>query len=140
MMLGLDFPNERLLTNTIDRLISLDDGSEEAIRDAISVVAFKKAYFANGELIVERAETNERMGRCDPFIPTNVDMGGTLRNFDATIDQLTRVVRQISTNQRRMSGSGEYAPPRRGVTQSAWRRHGPNQTRQFDTVTWQHRE
>jgi len=97
MMLGLDFPNERLLTCTIDGLVSLDDGSEAAIHDAIAVMAFKKAYFANGELIVKRADTDERMGRCDPFIPVNVDIVGTLRNFDAITDQLRNLAKERAT-------------------------------------------
>jgi hypothetical protein len=94
MLLGLDFPNERLLSNTIEGLISLDDGTEVAIRDAISVINFKEAYFSNGELIVKRADTGMIMGRCDAFLPTNVDMGATHRNFRAIIDQLKKVAEE----------------------------------------------
>jgi hypothetical protein len=91
MLLGLNFAAERLLIDTIDRLISLDDGSEAAVRDAIAVEKFKKAYFGNGELVVRRADTGQPMGRCDAFLPTNVDIGGTHRNFQASIDRLTQV-------------------------------------------------
>jgi hypothetical protein len=93
-LLGLDFPNERLLIDTIGGLISLDDGTESAVRDAIAVEKFRKAYFGNGELVVKRAETGQPMGRCDPFIPTNVDMGATLRKFQASIDRLTKVAEE----------------------------------------------
>ena len=94
VLLGLDFPNERLLIDTIDRLVSLDDGTEAAVRDAIAVERFRKAYFGNGELVVKRADTGELMGRCDPFIPTNVDMGATLRTFQASIDHLSKVAEE----------------------------------------------
>ena len=67
----------------------VDDGTEAALRSAATVMKFRKAYFANGKLMVKRADTGALMGRCDAFLPTNVDMGGTLRNFEAIIRQLT---------------------------------------------------
>lgn len=91
LMIGLDFPNERLLSSFFDGLITLDDGSERAARDAISVMAFKRRYLLNGELSVKRADTGERLGRCDPFIPTNVDMGRSIKGLDAVIDHLTKL-------------------------------------------------
>jgi Methylamine utilization protein MauJ len=94
ILLGLNFANERLFVDTIDRLTSLDDGTEAAVRDAIEVEGFRKAYFNNGELMVKRADTGELMGRCDPFVPTNVDMGATLRNFQASIDHLTKMAEE----------------------------------------------
>jgi hypothetical protein len=94
ILLGLDFANERLLIDTVDHLVSFDDGSEAAVRDAIAVEKFRKAYFGNGELVVRRADTSQPMGRCDPFIPTNVDMGATLRNFQASIARLTEVAKE----------------------------------------------
>jgi hypothetical protein len=94
MLLALDFPNERLLTNTIDGLISLDDGSLSAIQNAVSVMTFKRKYFANGELVIRRADDGALIGRCDAFLPTNVDMGGTLRNFDAIIAHLKQLEEQ----------------------------------------------
>ena len=99
MLMGLDFPNERLLIDTTDHLISIDDGTEAAVHEAIAVMEFKKAYFGNGELVVKAVGKDELMGRCDPFMPTNVDMGGTRRNFQAIIDQLTKL-------------AGERAAPR----------------------------
>jgi len=98
LMLGLDFPNERLRTNIFDGLISLDDGSEVGLRNAVAVMTFKRAYFANGELVVKRVDTGALMGRCDAFLPTNVDMGGTLKNFDAIIAELTRLANERSTH------------------------------------------
>ncbi len=94
MLLALDFPNERLLVNTIDGLISLDDGSLGAIQNAVSVMTFKRKYFANGELVVRRADDGSLLGRCDAFLPTNVDMGATFRNFDAIIGHLKRLEEQ----------------------------------------------
>jgi hypothetical protein len=91
ILLGLDFANERLLIDTVDHLVSLDDGTEAAVRDAIAVEKFRKAYFGNGELVVRRADTGQLMGRCDAFLPTNVDIGATHRNFQASIDRLTKV-------------------------------------------------
>ena len=91
MLLELDFPEERLRTDIIGGLISFDDGSESAARDAATVAAFRRAYFANGKLIVKRVDNEALMGRCDAFLPTNVNMRATLRNFDAVIAQLTRL-------------------------------------------------
>jgi hypothetical protein len=39
------------------------------------------------------------MGRCDAFIPTNVDMGGTLRNLDAFIAQFKKLADERATSQ-----------------------------------------
>ncbi len=92
MMIALDFPEERLHTNVFQGMLSLDNGAPEAVSNAISVMQFQRKYFGNGTLIVKRTDTDAVLGRCDPFIPTNVDMGGTLRNFDATIQQLRNLL------------------------------------------------
>lgn len=94
MVLLLDFPNERLRLNPIDGILSLDDGSEAAIRDAIAVMCFKKAFFANGQLTVANALTGECLGRCDAFLPVNVDLSGTLRDFDAIIAEWEQIANQ----------------------------------------------
>ena len=58
-------------------VIVYDDGSAGAAEMAKNVAEFRRAYFRNGRLQVWNAETEKLMGRCDPFIPTNVDMGAT---------------------------------------------------------------
>lgn len=92
MMLALDFPEERLRSNVFEGLVSLDNGTPEAVSNAVSIMQFRREYFSNGTLIVTRSDTGAVLARCDPFIPTNVDMGGTLRNFDATIQQLKNLL------------------------------------------------
>jgi hypothetical protein len=98
MLLGLDFARERLLVDTIGFLVSVDDGTETAARDAIAVESFRKAYFSNGELVVKRADTGQLMGRCDAFIPVNVDMAKTLRSFQASIERMTEIAEERAAN------------------------------------------
>lgn len=71
-----------------DGLESIDDGSAAAPADAAAAMRFRRHYFANGQLIVREAATGAIWGRCDAFMPVNVDMGRTLEGMDATIAKL----------------------------------------------------
>ena len=81
VMIGLDFPNERLLFDPINGVASQDDGSVEAAEFAADVQRFIGKYFCNGSL--EAWDPNEEIciGRCDPYVPTNIDLGRTYENY-----------------------------------------------------------
>jgi hypothetical protein len=81
LALHLNFPDECMNLNSESEVIIHDDGSAGAAEMAKSVTEFRRAYFRNGRLQVWNAETKQLMGRCDPFVPTNVDMGATDENF-----------------------------------------------------------
>jgi len=87
----LDFREERLVVGPEMDADLKDDGTERAFRNASAYQRFRKAYYLNGELEIVNAESGERLGRCDPFIPLNIDIQGTselidglIRNLDAT--------------------------------------------------------
>jgi hypothetical protein len=88
LALHLNFPDERMNLYPESELTVYDDGSAGAAEMAKSVAEFRRAYFRNGRLQVWNAETEQLMGRCDPFIPMNVDMGATDENFRETIRNL----------------------------------------------------
>jgi hypothetical protein len=94
LMLELDFPAERLKMDAFAGLDSFDDSSAEAAEHAISVMQFRKDYFGNGSLIVDVTETEKRLGRCDAFLPFNVDMHATNRNFDSALAALRELAGQ----------------------------------------------
>lgn len=94
LLLQLDFPGERLLIDTIDGLASHDDNTVEAAEHALSVAQFRKDYFGNGRLIVDVADTKKRLGHCDAFLPHNVDMNATNRDFDSLIAKLRELIEQ----------------------------------------------
>ncbi len=80
LLLGLDFPEERLRFDPIDGVSVVDDGTPEVAEEAAEIQRFLADYFANGQLEVWSG-SDTLLGRCDPFIPINIDLGGTLENF-----------------------------------------------------------
>ena len=81
IMIGLDFSNERLLFDPINGVATQDDGSVEAAEFAADVQRFIGKYFCNGSLEVWDPNEEICLGRCDPFIPTNIDLGRTYENY-----------------------------------------------------------
>jgi hypothetical protein len=82
---GLDFFNGRIVANPQMNIQIRDDGSATAMEHAAEHQRFRKFYFLNGELEILNASTSERMGRCDPFLPMNIDLGGTDKIIDGAI-------------------------------------------------------
>lgn len=81
VIIGLDFPNERLLFDPINGVASHDDGSVKAAEFSADVQRFIGKYICNGSLEVWDPTEEICLGRCDPFIPTNIDLGGTYKNY-----------------------------------------------------------
>lgn len=85
LFLGFNFGQERLQIDVISGLNSNDDGSEQAARIAAITTRFEIDYIMNGILEVYDAGAGRLLGRCEAFLPTNIDMGGTVRNYEARI-------------------------------------------------------
>jgi hypothetical protein len=83
--LKLNFARERLQADIIDGLRTVDDGSENSARAAVAAGRFKLDYFNNGILEVWNADTLHMLGRCEAFLPMNVDMNRSVANFEAGI-------------------------------------------------------
>lgn len=70
--LCLNFKVERLQTDFFHKVYILDNGTFEASEKAVQFLKFRKWYLANGILEVWASDYDAILGRCDPFIPTNV--------------------------------------------------------------------
>jgi len=81
----LNFGQERLQADIIGGLDTTDDGSAISAQAAATVGRFKLDYFQNGILEVWDADAGRLLGRCDAFLPVNVDMTRTTANFEAGI-------------------------------------------------------
>lgn len=88
IMVGLNFRGDRLEIDPLNAVALHDDGSEHAMRRAAAFVKFHRAYFGNGILQIWNAETEVLLGRCDAFLPTNVDMTATHKRFAETIRRI----------------------------------------------------
>jgi hypothetical protein len=86
LRLGLNFAEERLQLDLLSSLSSIDDSSALAARSYSDVWRFRVDYFLNGVLQVWNAEENAMLGRCDAFIPQNVDMMATVREWRRIIE------------------------------------------------------
>jgi hypothetical protein len=86
--LGLNFGQERLQVDVMNDLDSIDDGTAMSARAVATVGQFKLDYFQNGILEVWNADAARLLGRCDAFIPINVDMARTSANFEANIQAM----------------------------------------------------
>ena len=94
IMIGLDFSNERLLFDPINGVASQDDGSVEAAEFAADVQRFIGKYFCNGSLEVWDPINEKCLGRCDPFIPTNIDLGKTYENYQKAEEHCLQIAKE----------------------------------------------
>lgn len=88
MVLRLDFAEERLHCDVFDALRTRDDGTATAAKDAASVHTFRRDYVMNGILQAHNAEDGVLLGRCDAFIPVNLDLGATNQAMSDDIAKL----------------------------------------------------
>jgi hypothetical protein len=77
----LNFLEERLILHPVNGFQLQDDGSVLAAEQIADVQKFLGCYWGNGALEVWDPQSNKCLGRCDPFIPTNVDLGATIESF-----------------------------------------------------------
>jgi hypothetical protein len=74
-----------------------DDGSAISARAAASVGRFKLDYFQNGILEVWNADAACLLGRCDAYLPVNVDMARTTANIEAGIQEMEKEANRRTT-------------------------------------------
>jgi hypothetical protein len=100
-LLQLDFARERLAFEPFEDLAVRDNGTPKAIRYGIEALSVQRALVLNGQLEVWSSATGELLGRTDPYVGVNIDLGGTVRNLDA------EVVKLKEEEQRRLTPSGD---------------------------------
>ncbi|GAI89610.1 unnamed protein product, partial [marine sediment metagenome] len=89
-LLELNFPKERLGIDPFDGVSFRDDGSPEAAIDAAEIQRFRIEYLANGSLEVWEPVENRCLGRCDPFIPENINLRATIENLRRAEEDLQK--------------------------------------------------
>jgi hypothetical protein len=104
LTLKLNFAEERLQANIMNELGTEDDGSAASAGAAVLVERFRLDYFTNGILEVWDADSGRLLGRCDPFIPLNVDMSRTIANFGT-------IIREIEKEANKRALEESQAPP-----------------------------
>ncbi len=80
-LLELNFIEERLVIDPVEGIVIRDDGSPEMAEKTAETYRFLADYFCNGELEIWDTNEDRCIGRCDPFIPVNVNLNETIRNF-----------------------------------------------------------
>jgi len=93
-ILGLNFIDDTLDIDPVNGIGFHDDGSPNAAEQATELFRFKRDHVLNGRLEIWSTFNNECLGRCDPFIPTNIDMGATVKNFDNSIYMCKKAAKQ----------------------------------------------
>jgi hypothetical protein len=86
VLLNLNFRDERLEFDPEAGFQVNDDGSARAAHKGSLLNIFLRKLFGNG--ILEVWSNDKLLGRKDAFIPTNIDMGRTLDNFDRAAKKL----------------------------------------------------
>ena len=76
-----------------------DDGTPKTIRGRIDRAEFIASMLANGQLEVWQTQPEKLLGRCDPFVPLNIDAPGSIDNYK-------RLIRQLEAELKNMEGEG----------------------------------
>lgn len=92
VLVALDFREERLYFDLANGISSEDDGSLLAAQAALARIHFVHRYIGNGALEIWSGE--ERLSRCDPYIPVNIDPNGTEQMYQAYIAATKAVIQQ----------------------------------------------
>jgi hypothetical protein len=86
--IGLDFVCECIDFNLKTGVMPSDDGSATAVRYALDDNRFYRDMVTNGELEIWDSDNEELVGRADPLLPVNVDIGRTVEALDERHRQL----------------------------------------------------
>lgn len=79
--LYLDFLNERLKIFPFDGIIITDNNTKESSIYAAEYYRFLADYYSNGKLEIWNSDSEECLSQCDSFIPVNIEIRETLKNF-----------------------------------------------------------
>jgi len=99
-ILVLNFGAERLEFEPEQAVGLVDDGSPGAIQNMIDADTLVRELVVNGQLEVWSVEAGTLLGRTDPYVAVNIDLGRTVEALNAHIAQLQ------AEKQRRQSSSG----------------------------------
>lgn len=88
----LDFPRERLLFDPEELLVLKDDGSEIALKYQIDKFSFFREFLQNGVLEVWDTSNNVLLGRCDPYIPKNINFDESINSINQNIESLQKSI------------------------------------------------
>lgn len=92
IMLVLNFDVERLDFEIFHHMATEDDASVDGARAELDKLRFIDFYLGNGTL--EIWADAQRLSRKDAFIPENVDLGGTHKNYEKMIAAAEAELRQ----------------------------------------------
>ena len=85
VLIGLDFTNERLEFDFGAGIGVDDDGSLLSAQNRLSLLKFRRRYIGNG--ILELWANGQIVSRKDAYLPMDIDMGATDRNYGAMIQR-----------------------------------------------------
>ena len=88
ILLGLDFSEERLKYDVAQGVRIRNEKSRQLLVYAISIRQFMIDLLCNGEFYIKNTDTNEVLGRADPFIAVNIDLSATIKNIEGQIKYL----------------------------------------------------
>ena len=92
LLVGLNFPAERIEFDPQGGVSIRDDGTPNAVRMGLDQLRFFREHICNGQLEIWDAQREVLLGRTDPLIPINVDLGRTIRNLDLIQEKLVVAV------------------------------------------------
>jgi len=84
VLIVLDFFAERFDFEIFQHLAVADDGSVAGAQAKLDFLRFVHRYLANGKLELWADRT--RMSRRDAFVPENIDLSATLKNYEIRIE------------------------------------------------------
>ncbi len=82
LVIVLDFGKWRLIFDPLVHVNITDDGTPNPMLVRSDTALFAKGKYLNGQVEIYNTETNKLLARTDPFIPVNIDFGGTADNMD----------------------------------------------------------
>lgn len=103
----LDFSEERLEFNPVGTIVITDDGSARAIQLAIDYFRFSYDLFSNGRIQFFEHGSNNLLGKKDPFLATNINLGATLKSWEREITRLEQELRHRQSELWIVSGMEE---------------------------------
>ena len=92
MVLCLNFASERLEFDPERGAGIRDDGSVGAAEKALGLLGFIRGLYSNGELEVWESDRQMLLGRCDAYIPMNVDLLATDQAFEQMTVKVTEEI------------------------------------------------
>lgn len=87
--LSLSIKDEHLHFDPFKGLAYFDVGTKACLLDQVDALNFCKETVLNGAIQVTADDTNETLGRKNPYLGVNIDLGRTIESLEADIAKLT---------------------------------------------------